>query len=197
MKYTIDHRLSDLVEEIYESYEKVHDLPGAKAAAIHRYLYNEIEYVSQETYRGREPEQTARYTWHNGGNCVNQSILAASLFTEIEGTKTRLVSVDYPDKSSSHMFPQIGFTIDPEDVTTHIRRFYAGLRKLEEYRNPHWEEDDGRCWFFADPVNSVTLGSCSRLARGGYIDRERGDSGTEWSYAQSPRYYNTEIQLRP
>lgn len=144
------------------------------AAALHEYVLENVEYDEEVGPNfNREPKVAAR----KGGNCVDLSILLASLYRCIN--LTCRLTVVRSTGNEGHMFPEVFFQVsDIEQVTESLKEFYSEPNTLRLFRWNFSRDDDRKgFWMVSDPTGSSYVGDIQGLVQGGLVKNADGGTG--------------------
>lgn len=151
-------------QEILSNYNTKVQTAVERTTLLHHYLYNEIKYIPKpiRTSNPKTPVQTLE---RKGGNCEEQSILLASLLSQITGVQARILSIQNPEEYN-HVLLETHFPhSSPEDVVDTVKEIYAEHDRLQETPDALYAEQDSeqRTWFITDPEQSHWLGDMNSL----------------------------------
>lgn len=129
-----------------------------QAAALLEYVEEEIPYdFSLPGGYNRAPVET----WRKGGNCVDQSVLLASMLISI-GIGCRLARLK-KDAIRGHLIVEVFFEVPNVDrVIDDLDNFYSRSLTGREY---FYERDNANrgYWFICDPTGSRHVGDAKGL----------------------------------
>ena len=104
-------------------------------------------------------------TWDQGGNCVDQSVLLASML-KAAGFRCRLTTVTHGQKG--HMYLEVFFDAGLEELKDSINDYLSAQdRTLFQTVYGYTEVDNG-VWMIADPTCSRFIGDAAGVYQEGY-----------------------------
>lgn len=135
------------------------------AADLHRFMRDKVtpdESVSPGFNRG------PRKTLDRGGNCVDHSILFASLLLAT-GFRCRLTVVS-KSLEEGHMFVRVLFNGSKDCIKSDLKSYYKRRGEGFWFMSVDCEGDSGRgVWVVADPMGAGNFGDYRGLMRMGYL----------------------------
>ena len=104
-------------------------------------------------------------TWNRGGNCVDQSVLLASML-KAAGFRCRLTTVHHGEEG--HMYLEVLFEAELDELRDSIQNYLSTKDKSPLHRMFGHTEVDNGVWMIADPTCSRFIGDAAGVYQEGY-----------------------------
>jgi len=104
-------------------------------------------------------------TWDRGGNCVDQSVLLASMLKAAD-FRCRLTTVHHGQEG--HMYLEVFFEAELEELKESISDYLSTQDKRPVLMQYGYTEDDNGLWLTTDPTCSRFVGDAAGVLQEGY-----------------------------
>lgn len=180
-KERVDRDFCKMSDHILRYFPAVNDYsPIEKAAALHLYVYEKVDYELRDDRDFKPPKDC----WRSSGNCQEQTIILASLLKSMRKLEIRIRSLSHDqDREYGHQTLEIKFPYSPQDVTDSLENFYNRTRHFDQSTSEFsWScsKKDDYVWMVADPTMSTHIGALSEHEEKGYV----GSSSGSWDWYQ-------------